>query len=85
MTCVQDEVHRFAISGYRKKHEAASLHSELEEIRGIGPKKRKKLLQTFVSTKRLQQASYEELCEVVDSASAKEIWKFFHGDKNNEE
>ena len=80
LTCMQDEVHRFAISGFRKKHESESLHSELEEIPSIGPAKRKKLLQTFVTLKRLQDATYDELCEVVGAASAKEITNYFHGD-----
>ena len=79
LTCMQDEVHRFAIAGFHSKHERASLHSELEEIHGIGPAKRKKLMQTFVNIDRLKQATFEELCEVVDRTTAKAIIDYFNG------
>lgn len=84
LTCMQDEVHRFAIAGFHNKHERASLHSELEEIHGIGPAKRKKLLQTFVNIDRLKQATFEELCEVVDRTTAKAIIDYFNGGENLE-
>ncbi len=77
LTCVQDEVHRFAIEGFHKKHEESALHSELEEIPGIGPAKRKLLLKTFVTMERLKQADEQELSTVVGKAAAKNILLYF--------
>ncbi len=73
LACVQDEVHRYAITGFRKQHQDSSLHSELEDIPGIGPAKRKALLQTFVTIDRLKEANYEELRQVVGKAAAESI------------
>ena len=78
LTCMQDEVHRFAIAGFHKKHEKSTLHSELEEIPGIGPAKRSKLMQTFLSIERLRQADFAELCNVVDKTSARHIIDYFN-------
>ncbi|MBO5364499.1 MAG: excinuclease ABC subunit UvrC [Clostridia bacterium] len=77
LTCVQEEVHRFAISGFRKQHEENALHSELEEISGIGPEKRKILLQTFVTIERLKQADFDELRKVVGKSAAENIRLYF--------
>ena len=79
LTCVQDEVHRFAIEGFHKKHEKASLHSELEEIAGVGPAKRQKLLKAFVTIDRIKQSNIDELCTVVDKNTAENIVKYFSG------
>ncbi len=84
LTCMQDEVHRFAIAGFHKKHENASLHSELENITGIGPAKRKRLIQTFVSVRHIKEASLEELSQIVGNTTAKEVVKYFHGGRENE-
>jgi len=84
LTCMQDEVHRFAIAGFHKKHEQSSLHSELETISGIGPAKRKQLIKTFVSVERMRQASFEELSAVVGKSAAKEMINYFHGGEINE-
>ncbi len=74
---IQEEVHRFAISGFRKKHEDVSLHSELEEIPGIGPAKRKALLRKFISIVNIKAADYEELTLVVDEKTAQNIIRYF--------
>ncbi len=84
LTCMQDEVHRFAISGFHKKHEDASLHSELEDIPGIGPAKRKQLLMTFVTPERLKQATLEELSAVVGKAAAKQVFDYYNRGEENE-
>lgn len=81
LSCMQDEVHRFAISGFRKKHETYSIHSELEDIPGIGPEKRKKILQTFLSIDRLKSATQEELRSILDKKSADNVWHYIHGGK----
>ncbi len=85
LTCVQDEVHRFAIGGFHKQHEKTTLHSELEEIPGIGPSKRKALLQTFISIERLKQADFSELQEVVGKKAAESILLYFQGGENHYE
>ncbi len=77
LTCVQDEVHRFAIAGFRKKHTEVSLHSELEDIPGVGPAKRKALLQKFISIDKLKVADFDELRQVVDAQTAKNILSYF--------
>ncbi len=84
LTCMQDEVHRFAISGFHKKHEKASMHSELEAIPGIGPERRKQLLQKFLTIERLRTASLEELTAVVSVSVAKKIIDYFQGGAQNE-
>ena len=84
LTCMQDEVHRFAISGFHKKHEDASLHSELEDIPGIGPAKRKQLLMTFVTPKRLKQATFEELSAVVGKGAAKQVFDYYNRGEEDE-
>ena len=68
---IQDEVHRFAITFHRQKRSKSQLHSELDDIRGIGPKAKQQLLQTFKSVKRIREASAEELASVVGPAKAK--------------
>ena len=61
---IRDEAHRFAISGHRKKRNQASLLSQLEEIPGIGKKRRQALLEHFGGRQGLLKASLDELCEV---------------------
>ena len=75
---MQEEVHRFAIETFRKRHEKASVVSELEGINGIGAAKRKKLLNTFLSIKRISESSIEELSEVIDKRSAENVYNYFH-------
>ena len=77
ITCIQDEVHRFAISSFRKKHGDEMTKSELENIKGVGPEKRKKLLETFVSVDKIKTATFEELKAVVGEKVAREINDFY--------
>ena len=74
---VQEEVHRFAITSFRKRHENATVYSMLEKIPGIGAAKRKKLLNTFITVERISKASYDELCSVLDKRSAKNVYEYF--------
>ncbi len=82
LTCIQDEVHRFAIKNFTKKHENSTLSSELDNISGIGPAKRNILLKTFISVERIKNASFAELAEVVGKKVADNIVKFY-SEKNN--
>jgi excinuclease ABC subunit C len=61
---LRDEAHRFAISYYQKRHRKQTLQSRLDEIRGIGPKRRRNLILHFGSVKRLAEAQAEEISQV---------------------
>ncbi|MGN0178344.1 MAG: excinuclease ABC subunit UvrC [Monoglobaceae bacterium] len=81
---LQEEVHRFAIEAFRKRHENASVFSALEAIDGVGPAKRKKLLNVFMSIDRIKAADINELSEVVDRNTAANVYNYFHeGDGDN--
>lgn len=71
LTQIQDEVHRYAISFHRDKRSKHALHSELDDITGIGPKTRDLLLKSFKSVKRIREASVEELNDVIGQSKAK--------------
>ncbi len=75
---MQDEVHRFAITSWRKRHEKKNIKSEIENIKGVGSATRKKLLKVFSGVKQLKQASVEELQNYVSEAVAKNIYDYFH-------
>lgn len=70
LTHIQDEVHRYAITFHRDKRSKHALHSELDDIRGIGPKTREALLHHFRTVKRISEASDDELAAVVGSSKA---------------
>lgn len=61
---VRDEAHRFAISYHRKLHGKAAIHSRLDEVPGIGPKRKKALLKHFGSIKRIREAGADEISSV---------------------
>ncbi len=75
---MQDEVHRFAIDGFRKRHIEHSLRSELDNIKGIGTVKRNKLMQTFLSIDRIKSATLDELTNALDIKSGTEVYNYFH-------
>lgn len=70
LTHIQDEVHRYAITFHRDKRSKHALHSELDDIRGIGPKTKEALLHHFRTVKRISEASDDELAAVVGSNKA---------------
>ena len=78
LTRMQDEVHRSAISYHRKLRQKAQTRSVLDEIEGIGPKRKKQLLKAFGSFTALKQASEEQLAEVVPAAAAKNVYEALH-------
>ncbi len=77
LTQIQDEVHRFAITFHRNKRTKRALHSELDDIRGIGPATRDALLKHFKSVKRIGEASTEELVQIVGKSKAETLRKHF--------
>lgn len=78
LTHVQDEVHRYAITFHRDKRSKHALHSELDDIKGIGPKTKEQLLKVLKSVKRIKDADLETLTEIVKEAKAKIIFNYFH-------
>ncbi len=81
LTQMQEEVHRFAINHFRKRHEKSNIYSDLENIKGVGPKKRIALLKYFINVENIRKASIEELQKVVDSSTALNIYNYFNKDK----
>ena len=77
LTQIQDEVHRFAITFHRDKRSKHQLHSELDDIKGIGPKTRDSLLKALKSVKRIKEASMETLTDIVGEAKAKVLLEHF--------
>lgn len=71
LTLIQDEVHRFAITHHRKKFTKGFVHSELDDIKGIGKATKEKLLKHFKSVKRISAASENEIAAVIGPAKAK--------------
>lgn len=78
LTQIQDEVHRYAITFFRNKHSKNALHSELDDIRGIGPKTKDELLKTFKSLKRIKEADIQALTSVIGQAKAEILFNYFH-------
>lgn len=74
---IRDEAHRFGITHHRNKRSAAFIHSELEQIPGIGPKSIGELLRRFRSVKAVREASTEALAEIVGTARAEAIRNYF--------
>ena len=71
LTNIQDEVHRYAITFHRDKRSKSALHSELDDIKGIGEKTKEQLFRHFKTTKKLKEASLEEVATVIGQAKAK--------------
>lgn len=77
LTQIQDEVHRYAITFHRNKRSKHALHSELDDIKGIGPKAKEALLSKFKSVKKIKEASQEQLSEVLGPHKAEILAKYF--------
>lgn len=84
LTQIQDEVHRFAITFHRDKRSKHALHSELDDIRGIGPKTKDALLKRLKSVKQVREATLQTLTEIAGEAKARLIYGHFHGDGGQE-
>ena len=83
LTQIQDEVHRFAITFHRDKRSKRALHSELDDIKGIGPKTRDELLNALKSVKKIREDELPTLSDLTGPAKAQIIYQHFHT-KNSE-
>ena len=81
LTQIQDEVHRFAITFHREKRSKRALESELDSIKGIGPKTRDELLNALKSVKRISEANLDTLTDLVGAAKAQIVYDYFHEEK----
>ena len=85
LTRMQDEVHRTAITYHRKLRSKAQTRSILDEIEGIGPKRKKLLLKEFGNFTGLKQASQQAIAEVVPDDVAKRVYEALHSEEEDTE
>ena len=78
LTQIQDEVHRFAITFHRDKRSKRALHSELDDIKGIGPKTRDELLNALKSVKKIRESVLSTLSDIIGPSKAKIVYEHFH-------
>ena len=81
LTQIQDEVHRYAISFHRDKRSNTQLHSELDDIKGIGPKTKDALLKKLKTVKHIKEADLQELTEVIGASKATIVYNYFHANQ----
>lgn len=79
LTHMQDEVHRFAITFHRDKRSKHALHSELDDIKGIGPKTKDLLLKELKTVKRIKETDLETLTSLLGKAKASMVYNHFNG------
>jgi excinuclease ABC subunit C len=74
---IRDEAHRFAVTRHRRRRSARSLRSNLDQIRGIGPKRRRKLLMELGSVAAVREASLERLQDLLGSSIGRRVHDHF--------
>ena len=77
LTNIQDEVHRFAINYHKQKRRKSLIHSELDEIKGVGEVSKQKILSHFGSVKRARIASEEEMVELLGKSLGSMVYAHF--------
>lgn len=80
LTQIQDEVHRYAISFHRSKRSKHQLHSELDDIKGIGPKTKDMLLKKLKSVNNIKEADIQSLTNIIGASKASIIYNYFHAE-----
>jgi excinuclease ABC subunit C len=78
LTHIQDEVHRYAITFHRDKRSKHALHSELDDIKGIGPKTKDLLMKRLKSVKKIKEADLQTLTELLGANKANLVYEYFH-------
>lgn len=78
LTQIQDEVHRFAITFHRNKRSKHQLHSELDDIKGIGTKTREALMKQLRTVKRIKESDIQTLTGIIGASKATIIYNYFH-------
>ena len=80
LTQIQDEVHRYAISFHRSKRSKHQLHSELDDIKGIGPKTKDMLLKKLKSVNNIKETDIQSLTNIIGASKASIIYNYFHAE-----
>jgi excinuclease ABC subunit C len=80
---IQDEVHRFAIEFHRNKRSKRALHSELDDIKGIGPKTRDGLLEGLKTVRAIREANLETLTQLIGQSKAQIVYNYFNKEDNS--
>ena len=80
LTQIQDEVHRYAISFHRSKRSKHQLHSELDDIKGVGPKTKDMLLKKLKSVNNIKEADIQSLTNIIGTSKASIIYNYFHAE-----
>ena len=77
---LRNEAHRFTITFHHKRRSKTTFHSDIDQIKGIGPKKRERVLKHFKTVQNIKKATLEELSLVkgINKTDAKNIWTYFH-------
>lgn len=83
LTQIQDEVHRYAITFHRDKRSKHALQSELDSIKGIGPKTKETLLAELKTVKRIKESDIQTLSNIIGAAKAKIIFSYFNETTEN--
>jgi excinuclease ABC subunit C len=83
LTQLQDEVHRFAIEFHRNKRSKRALHSELDDIPGIGPKTRDGLLEGLKTVRAIREANLETLTQLIGQSKAQIVYNYFNKEDNS--
>lgn len=81
LTHIQDEVHRFVITFHRDKRSKHALHSELDDIKGIGTKTKETLIKAFKTVKKVKATDIQGLTKEIGALKAKIIYNHFHPEK----
>ena len=80
LTQIQDEVHRYAISFHRNQRSKHQLHSELDNIKGIGPKTKNMLLKILKSVKNIKESDNQTLTSIIGASKASLVYNYFHAE-----
>ena len=78
LTQIQDEVHRYAITFHRNKRSKHALHSELDDIKGLGPKGKEALLKQLKTINAIKEADNQEINKILGKAKGNLVYKHFH-------